>query len=586
MPVYGLAECSVAALPFRRAGRGPQVDRVARAPFETEGRAEPGPGRRPDRARVRLGGPRAAGARGPHRGRRRRETSPSARSGRLVFRGPSMTAGYYRKPEATAAITLPGGWLDSGDLAYRADGEIYVCGRRKDLIIKGGRNLVPQEIEEAAARSRGSGAAAWSPSASRTRARHRGPGGGGRDPVEGRRPRATAWCARSPSAWPRRWTCRPTRWSWCRRARCRRPPAARSAARRRGSSTWQRRARPPAAHDARPAGCGSPPRPSADAVAPVARRARRGLYAAWLAVALPLAAPARCGCSSPSCPARRFAFACRPRDRAGCLATGRLPPRGSRASSSCRGRAASCWPRTTPPTPTSPVLMAAAAPRLPVRGQARGARLSRDRHLRAPLRPPHGRPLGRPAERAGRDLVAAGAPRGENVLFFPEGTFVAATGLRPFRLGAFMAAAETRDARRAPGPARHAPRDARRPGRCPARAGRPLGRRADRARGRRTGALVRLRDRWPTRSPPTAASRASTSWRRDPERPRRPRRAHAAEPRRRRGGAGALLAPHLRPDAAAAEPRRAGSGPPGSSSSAGSPPARSRCAARSSTSTL
>ncbi len=71
--------------------------------------------------------------------------------GRLVFRGPSMTPGYYRKPEATAAITLPGGWLDSGDLAYRADGEIYVCGRRKDLIIKAGRNLVPQEIEEAAA---------------------------------------------------------------------------------------------------------------------------------------------------------------------------------------------------------------------------------------------------------------------------------------------------------------------------------------------------------------------------------------------------------------------------------------------------
>ena len=40
--------------------------------------------------------------------------------GRLVFRGPSMTSGYYCRPEATAAITLPGGWLDSGDLAYRA----------------------------------------------------------------------------------------------------------------------------------------------------------------------------------------------------------------------------------------------------------------------------------------------------------------------------------------------------------------------------------------------------------------------------------------------------------------------------------
>src|SRR5262249_54815207 len=73
------------------------------------------------------------------------------RVGRLVFRGPSMMAGYFEKPEASAAITLDGGWLDSGDLAYRADGELYVTGRVKDLIIKAGRNLVPQEIEEVAA---------------------------------------------------------------------------------------------------------------------------------------------------------------------------------------------------------------------------------------------------------------------------------------------------------------------------------------------------------------------------------------------------------------------------------------------------
>ena len=131
-------------------GRGPRVDRVARGPFQTEGRAEPAT---PDDATalefvsagIELAGHEVrivddAGA-------------PVAERavGRLVFRGPSMTAGYYRQPEATAAITLPGGWLDSGDLAYRAGGEIHVCGRRKDLIIKGGRNLVPQEIEEAAA---------------------------------------------------------------------------------------------------------------------------------------------------------------------------------------------------------------------------------------------------------------------------------------------------------------------------------------------------------------------------------------------------------------------------------------------------
>ena len=48
-------------------------------------------------------------------------------------------------------MTREGGWLDSGDLAFRHDGELHVTGRSKDLIIKGGRNLVPQEIEEVVA---------------------------------------------------------------------------------------------------------------------------------------------------------------------------------------------------------------------------------------------------------------------------------------------------------------------------------------------------------------------------------------------------------------------------------------------------
>src|SRR2546422_11080721 len=62
-----------------------------------------------------------------------------------------MMQEYFRQPEATEAIRVEGGWLDSGDLAFRWDGEIHVVGRRKDLIIKAGRNLVPQEIEELAA---------------------------------------------------------------------------------------------------------------------------------------------------------------------------------------------------------------------------------------------------------------------------------------------------------------------------------------------------------------------------------------------------------------------------------------------------
>jgi fatty-acyl-CoA synthase len=149
MPVYGLAESSV-ALCFPPVGRGPRVDRVARRAFESGARAEPArPGDTSALSFVSVGT-----ALPDHEVRLVDETGAEAAEravGRLLFRGPSSTAGYYRKPEATAAVTSAGGWLDSGDLAYRADGEIFIAGRDKDLIIKAGRNLVPQEIEEIAA---------------------------------------------------------------------------------------------------------------------------------------------------------------------------------------------------------------------------------------------------------------------------------------------------------------------------------------------------------------------------------------------------------------------------------------------------
>jgi len=71
--------------------------------------------------------------------------------GRVFFRGPSRTSGYFRNPKATAAIMTEDGWMDSGDLAYWADGEIFVTGRLKDCIIKSGRNIIPQEVEAATA---------------------------------------------------------------------------------------------------------------------------------------------------------------------------------------------------------------------------------------------------------------------------------------------------------------------------------------------------------------------------------------------------------------------------------------------------
>jgi len=149
LPVYGLAESSV-ALAFPPPGRGPRVDRVRRAPFEGERRAEPAPA--DDAGALRFV---SVGRALPEHEIRlvdeQGQDVPERRLGRLIFRGPSATPGYFGQPEATAAITLPGGWLDSGDLAYAAEGELYIAGRLKDLIIKGGRNLVPQEIEELAA---------------------------------------------------------------------------------------------------------------------------------------------------------------------------------------------------------------------------------------------------------------------------------------------------------------------------------------------------------------------------------------------------------------------------------------------------
>ena len=68
--------------------------------------------------------------------------------GRLEFKGASATSGYFRDPERSKAL-FHDGWLDSGDLAYVANGNIFITGRVKDIIIKGGRNIYPEEIEEA-----------------------------------------------------------------------------------------------------------------------------------------------------------------------------------------------------------------------------------------------------------------------------------------------------------------------------------------------------------------------------------------------------------------------------------------------------
>ena len=70
--------------------------------------------------------------------------------GEIQLRGPGVMLGYYRAPELTAATVSPDGWLATGDLGFRDDdGYYFITGRLKELIIKGGENIAPREIDEA-----------------------------------------------------------------------------------------------------------------------------------------------------------------------------------------------------------------------------------------------------------------------------------------------------------------------------------------------------------------------------------------------------------------------------------------------------
>jgi 1-acyl-sn-glycerol-3-phosphate acyltransferase len=145
-PVYGLAECSV-GLAFPPLGRGPRIDLIQREALVNRKCALPAASGDVDAMHV----PACGRVLPRHEIRVVDEAGdelPDRRVGQLQFRGPSATSGYYRNPLATQAL-FRDGWLDSGDFAYTVEGEIYLTGRVKDLIIRGGRNLYPYELEQA-----------------------------------------------------------------------------------------------------------------------------------------------------------------------------------------------------------------------------------------------------------------------------------------------------------------------------------------------------------------------------------------------------------------------------------------------------
>lgn len=145
-PVYGLAESTVcvATSPLHRA---PRIDIIERDALEKEGKAiiVTDTTNKNVLEFVACGKPipdhemRVVNEQG--------QTLPERQVGHLQFKGPSSMQGYYGNPVATQAI-FQDGWWGTGDLAYIADGEVFITGRRKDIIIKAGRNLYPAEIEE------------------------------------------------------------------------------------------------------------------------------------------------------------------------------------------------------------------------------------------------------------------------------------------------------------------------------------------------------------------------------------------------------------------------------------------------------
>lgn len=150
-PVYGLAESSV-GLTMPPPGRGPRIDLILHDPFAREGKALPASvATAADAGAETLSIPSCGHALPGHQVRIVDEAEyelPERQIGRLEFRGPSATSGYYRNPQATAKL-FHAGWLDSGDYAYMAEGEVFITGRVKDLIKRGGRNLYPYDLEQA-----------------------------------------------------------------------------------------------------------------------------------------------------------------------------------------------------------------------------------------------------------------------------------------------------------------------------------------------------------------------------------------------------------------------------------------------------
>jgi len=137
-PGYGLAEATL-AVTYSAPERPVQALSIDPLELARQGEARDG------NFEIASVGPPVPGVEVEVRGERG-EALPERRVGNIFVRGPSVMVGYFGNPRATARA-LQGGWLDTGDLGFVENGELYICGRAKDLVIIRGANHQPQEFE-------------------------------------------------------------------------------------------------------------------------------------------------------------------------------------------------------------------------------------------------------------------------------------------------------------------------------------------------------------------------------------------------------------------------------------------------------
>jgi fatty-acyl-CoA synthase len=141
LPSYGLAEATL-AVSIMPPGEGIVVELVE----ETELSGKGGAADRPQRYRSVVNCGKAVRDMVIEIREEDGTPLPDRAIGKVWCKGPSVMAGYFRDPEATAACMVDG-WLDTGDMGYLSDGDIYIVGRAKDMIIINGKNHWPQDIE-------------------------------------------------------------------------------------------------------------------------------------------------------------------------------------------------------------------------------------------------------------------------------------------------------------------------------------------------------------------------------------------------------------------------------------------------------